>query len=50
MYSIDEIVYVLDETLNTERKRHMVGGMLISIGLLCFGLAITAITLKEDEP
>ena len=48
MYPIDQTIDILDELLSTDRKRHLVGGTLISIGLLCFGLAITAISLKED--
>lgn len=48
MYSLDEGVDILDSLLDSDRKRHIVGGMLISIGIMCFGLALTAITLKED--
>lgn len=48
MYQLDEAIDILDTLLDSERKRHLVGGALISIGLLCFGLAITAISLKEE--
>lgn len=48
MYQIDETIDILDSLMNTERKRHLVGGILISIGLFCFGLAITAISIKEE--
>ena len=48
MYQIDETIDILDGLINTEHKRHLVGGILISIGLFCFGLAITAISIKEE--
>lgn len=50
MDRIEEILSVLDYTLNTRKKRHIVGGVLVSISLLFGGLAVTIITLKtEDE-
>lgn len=48
MYQIDDTVDILDSLLDTKRKQHIIGGVLISVGILCFGLAITAITLQED--
>jgi hypothetical protein len=42
------LVSLLDESLNTKRKRHIVGGILLNISLLCGGLAITVITLKTE--
>ena len=50
MDRFEEILSVLDYTLNTRKKRHIVGGVLVSISLLFGGLAVTIITLKmEDE-
>lgn len=50
MDRFEEILSVLDYTLNTRKKRHIVGGVLVSISLLFGGLAITIITIKtEDE-
>ena len=50
MDRIEEILNVLDFTLNSKAKRHLVGGVLVIISLLFGGLAITIITLKtEDE-
>jgi hypothetical protein len=47
---IEEILSVLSYTLDTRSKRHIVGGVLVSISLLFGGLAVTIITLKvEDE-
>lgn len=40
---------MLDSTLDSREKRHIVGGVLMSISLLFGGLAITVMTLKEEE-
>lgn len=39
----------LDYLLNSKRKRHIMGGVLMSASLLFAGLAITIITLKNEE-
>ena len=40
---------MLDETLDTNRKRHITGGILLSISLFFGGLAFTVMTLKMEE-
>lgn len=49
MDRIDSIILLIDETLDSYRKRHIVGGILLSISLLFGGLAITTITIKSEE-
>ena len=49
MDRVEEILSVLNYTLNTRAKRHIVGGVLVSISLLFGGLAVTIITLKVEE-
>ena len=50
MDRVEEILSVLDYLLDTKSKRHIVGGVLVSVSLLFGGLAVTIITLKtEDE-
>ena len=49
MERLELIIELLDESLDTRRKRHIAGGILISISLLFGGLAFTAMTLKEGE-
>lgn len=49
MEELENIVSVLDFTLDTKRKRHIVGGILLSISLLFGGLALTAMTLKTED-
>jgi len=40
---------MLDHVLDTGRKRHIVGGVLLSASLFFGGLALTAITIKTEE-
>ena len=49
MYRLEEIVSMLDHALNTKTKRHIAGGVLMSISLLFGGLAITIMTLKTED-
>lgn len=49
MYRFEEIISMLDQALNTKRKRHMAGGILMSISLLFGGLAMTIMTNKSEE-
>lgn len=49
MDRLETIVSMLDYALNTRRKRHITGGILMSVSLLFGGLAITVITLKSEE-
>jgi hypothetical protein len=49
MDRLGEIISMLDHALNTRTKRHIAGGILMSISLLFGGLAITIITLKTEE-
>ena len=46
---IEEIVDTVETTVSTARRRHIVGGVLLSVSLMFAGLAITAITLKKEE-
>lgn len=40
MEGIDNIVAMIDYMLNTQRKRHIVGGILFSMSALFGGLAV----------
>lgn len=40
---------MLDQSLNTNKKRHIAGGVLLSISLLFGGLALTIMTLKTED-
>lgn len=49
MEKLNHIVAMLEKTLGTRTKRHILGGALISVSLLFSGLALTVMTLKIDE-
>lgn len=49
MHKIEDLIEMLDNALNTKTKRHITGGVLLSISLLFGGLAVTIMTLKTEE-
>ena len=49
MARLDYIVAMLEKTLGTRSKRHIMGGALVSVSLLFGGLALTVMTLKTEE-
>lgn len=49
MDRINHIVAMLEKTLGTRAKRHILGGTLVSVSLLFSGLALTVMTLKTDN-
>lgn len=42
-------IQMLDYVLNSNRKRHITGGILLSISLLFGGLALTVMTINPKE-
>lgn len=49
MDRLDYIVVMLERTLGTRSKRHILGGALVSVSLLFGGLALTVMTLKTED-
>ena len=49
MEGFANLVSMLDYAVNTRRKRHITGGLLISAALLFGGLAITVMSVKDEE-
>ena len=49
METIEAILSMLDYSLDTKRKRHLAGGILLSVSLLFGGLAFTVMSLKTEE-
>ena len=49
MDRLGEIISMLDHALNTKAKRHIAGGVLMSVSLLFGGLALTIMTLKMED-
>lgn len=46
---LDNLLTTLDYILNSKRKRHIVGGILISMSTLFAGLAATVMSIKEYD-
>ena len=49
MNRLEGIIASLDYILNNKRKKHIMGGILMSASLLFAGLAFTIVTLKYEE-
>lgn len=49
MDRLNYIVAMLEKTLGTKSKRHILGGALVSVSLLFSGLALTVMTLKTEN-
>ena len=43
------LVSMLDYVLDTKRKRHITGGVLLSAAALFAGLAITVMSIKDED-
>ena len=48
MENFENFIGNLDYILNSTRKRHITGGLLLSQSVLLGGLALTVMTNKED--
>ena len=49
MNRFKEYLSLIDDSLRTKRKRHILGGIFMSSSLLFWGLMITVLTLKMEE-
>lgn len=49
MDGLVNIISMLDYVLDSPRKRHITGGILLSVSMLFGSLALTVITLKNEE-
>ena len=53
MHRLEVLLSMIDQSLYTKKKRHIAGGILMSISVLFGGLAFTVMTVKtevnEDE-
>ena len=48
MHRLEAIISMIDYSLDTKRKRHIAGGILMSVSLLFGSLAFTIMTLKTE--
>lgn len=49
MERLEWMLATIDQSLDTKKKRHIVGGVLLSVSLFFGGLAFTVMTLKTEE-
>lgn len=49
MEGFANLISMLDYVLDTKRKRHITGGLLLSAAALFAGLAITVMSVKDEE-
>lgn len=49
MEGLENLISTLDYILDTPKKRHIIGGIMLSASLLFGGLALTVITIKNKE-
>ncbi len=48
MNFLEAFLFSLDSMLDTKRKRHILGGVLLSASALFGGLAVTVFTIKNE--
>lgn len=49
MDRLERIMSTLSYVMGDNRKRHILGGIMISVSLLFGGLALTVVTIKNEE-
>ena len=49
MDRITGLMDMLDYIMETKRKRHVIGGLLLSVSMFFGGIAITVMTVKDKE-
>lgn len=49
MEGFANLISMLDYVLDTKRKRHITGGILLSAAVLFGGLAVTVMSIKDDD-
>jgi len=47
MDELETVISSIDYILDTKRKRHITGGILLSVSLLFGGIALTVMTIKN---
>lgn len=49
MNEIERTISILDYVLDTPKKRHIAGGILLSLSMFFTGLALTVMTIRNEE-
>ena len=48
MHRLEAVISMIDYSLDTKRKKHIAGGIMMSVSLLFGGLALTVMTLRME--
>lgn len=46
---VENLIAAMDSILDTKRKRHITGGVLLSVSILFGGLALTVMTIRRED-
>nr|DAV24940.1 MAG TPA: Cytochrome oxidase maturation protein cbb3-type [Bacteriophage sp.] len=49
MDRLDDVISTLTYLVSNKKKRHIIGGILLSVSLLFGGLAATVMSIKNEE-
>ncbi len=49
MDGFERTISILDYVLDTPKKRHITGGILLSVSMLFTGLALTVMTIRRED-
>lgn len=49
MDGLGNFISMLDYILDSPRKRHITGGILLSVSMLFGGLAVTVVTIRNED-
>ncbi len=49
MDEVERVLSLLDYTLDSRTKRHIAGGILLSMSMFFTGLALTVMTIRNEE-
>ena len=49
MNEIERTISMLDYVLDTPKKRHIAGGILLSLSMFFTGLALTVTTIRRED-
>lgn len=49
MDRLETFIEIFDGILDTKRKRHIIGGVLMSVSLFFGGLSVTIITINKED-
>lgn len=49
MERLEILLDMFEEALDTKKKRHIAGGILLSVSLFFGGLAVTVLTIDKEE-